>query len=66
MEYDAPAHFSLNVREHFNHVFQNKWIARGGRGRGLLSWSARSSDLNYVDFFRIFKDISIPYTCRKY
>lgn len=43
----APPHFSLQVREHLNNVFQNKWIGRGGP----IPWPPRSPDFNPLDFF---------------
>lgn len=43
----APAHFSVNVREHLNDSFQNQWIGRGGP----VPWPARSPDLNPLDFY---------------
>lgn len=43
----CPAHFSLQVRNHLNHVFGNKWIGRGGP----VAWPPRSPDLTPLDFF---------------
>lgn len=47
MQDGAPPHFSLDVRQHLNQVFGNKWIGRGGP----IPWPARSPDLNPLDFF---------------
>lgn len=43
----APAHFSVDVREHLHRTFDQRWIGRGGP----VSWPARSPDLNPLDFF---------------
>lgn len=43
----APAHFHINVRNHLNQYFPNKWIGRGGP----QNWPARSPDLTSPDFF---------------
>lgn len=42
----APAHFSINVRNHLDTVYPNRWIGRGGTEH----WPARSPDLNPLDF----------------
>lgn len=41
----APPHFSLQVREHLNNEFPNRWIGRGG----TQAWPARSPDLTVLD-----------------
>ncbi|XP_020295795.1 uncharacterized protein LOC109860838 [Pseudomyrmex gracilis] len=43
----APAHFGLQVRAFFDHIFPEKWIGR----RGTLKWPPRSPDLNPLDYF---------------
>lgn len=43
----APPHYALNVREHLNQVFEDRWIGRGGP----VAWPARSPDLNPLDFY---------------
>ena len=43
----APAHFVLDVREHLNNVFPNRWIGRGGP----VQWPPRSPDLTPMDLF---------------
>lgn len=43
----APAHYSLQVRNHLNNEFPNRWIGRGGP----RNWPARSPDLTKLDFF---------------
>ena len=43
----APPHFSVDVRNHLNAVFPNRWIWRGGP----IPWPARSSDLNSLHYF---------------
>ena len=42
----TPAHFPLAVRNHLNHVFEGRWIGRGGP----QAWPARSLDPNPLDF----------------
>ena len=43
----APPHFSVDVRNHLNAVFPDRWIGRGGP----IPWPARSPDLNPLDYF---------------
>ena len=43
----CPAHFSINVREHLNRVYANRWIGRGS----LFPWPPRSPDLTVMDFY---------------
>lgn len=43
----CPAHFAINVREHLNAVYPNRWIGRGS----LFFWPARSPDLTVLDFY---------------
>ena len=43
----APAHFCRRVREILDERFPDKWIGRGG----LITWPARSPDLNVLDYF---------------
>ena len=42
----APAHFTLNVRDHLNQHFPQGWISRGGPH----PWPARSPDLTPFDY----------------
>ena len=42
----APAHFAVNVREHLDRCFPQKWIGRNGP----VNWPPRSPDLNPLDF----------------
>lgn len=46
MHYGAPAHFSIDVRNHLDAVYANRWIGRGGTEH----WHTRSPDLNPLDF----------------
>lgn len=43
----APAHYSMQVRNHLNEAFGNRWIGRGGPTK----WPPRSPDLTSLDFF---------------
>lgn len=43
----APPHFSIQVRNFLNQIFNNRWIGRGGP----VPWPPRSPDLNSLDFF---------------
>lgn len=43
----CPAHFGLQVREHLNQEYPNRWIGRGGP----VAWPPRSPDLTPLDFF---------------
>lgn len=43
----APAHFSNEVRQHLNAVYNNQWVGRGGP----VSWPPRSPDLTPLDFY---------------
>lgn len=43
----ASPHFSVDVRNYLNEVFQDRWIGR----RGTIEWPARSPDLSPLDFF---------------
>ena len=45
----APPHFTINVREHLNQQFSNKWIGRGNDAP--IRWPPRSPDLNICDSF---------------
>lgn len=45
----APPHFTLNVRNHLNIQFPNKWIGRGADSP--VNWPPRSPDLNICDSF---------------
>lgn len=51
----ATCHFALQVRNHLNVAYPERWIGRGG----TIHWPARSPDLNPVDFFiwGYFKEI---------
>lgn len=42
----APAHFAVNVREHLDRCYPQKWIGRSGP----VNWPPRSPDLNPLDF----------------
>jgi hypothetical protein len=42
----APAHFSAQTQQHLNTLFPDRWLGRSGP----VSWSARSPDLNPLDF----------------
>lgn len=43
----APAHYSMQVRNHLNQAFGHRWIGRGGPTK----WPPRSPDLTSLDFF---------------
>lgn len=43
----CPAHFAINVRDHLNAVYQQRWIGRGS----LFPWPPRSPDLTCLDFY---------------
>lgn len=43
----APAHFDVRVRNLLDQTYPNKWIGRGAP----VPWSARSPDLNPLDFY---------------
>lgn len=43
----APAHGTIDVRNHLDAVFPHRWIGRGGE----VNWPARSPDLTPCDFF---------------
>lgn len=43
----CPAHYSINVRNHINGTFRERWIGRGS----LFPWPARSPDLTCLDFY---------------
>lgn len=43
----CPAHFAVNVREHLNAAFPQRWIGRGS----LFPWPPRSPDLTCLDFY---------------
>lgn len=43
----APPHFALNVRNHLDVNYPNRWIGRGGP----IAWPQRSPDLNPLDYF---------------
>jgi hypothetical protein len=43
----APAHFSIQVRNHLNDAYPGRWKGRGSP----VAWPARSSDRNPSDFF---------------
>ena len=43
----APPHFSVDVGNHLNAVFPDRWVSR----RGPLPWPARSSDPNPLHYF---------------
>jgi hypothetical protein len=43
----APPHFSIDVRNHLNMTFRNRWIGRGGP----VQWPPRSPDMTSLDFF---------------
>lgn len=45
----APPHFSLDVRNHLNQQYPNKWIGRGNDAP--VKWPARSPDLTPLDYF---------------
>lgn len=48
----APAHFALRTRCYLNQHFRRKWIGRCTQNDlNLIRWSARSPDLNPLDFF---------------
>lgn len=43
----CPAHYLIQVREHLNETYRNRWIGRGS----LFPWPARSPDLTCLDFY---------------
>lgn len=43
----APPHYLIDVRNHLNNIFSNKWIGRGGP----VPWPARSPEFNSMDSF---------------
>ena len=43
----APAHYLVDVRNHLNMVFPDRWIGCGGP----TPWPARSPDFNPLDYF---------------
>lgn len=43
----APAHYSVECRDHLNNTFPGRWIGRGGP----IAWPARSPDLTKMDFY---------------
>lgn len=43
MHYSAPRHFALNVKNHLNKNFQNRWIGRGNNDPA--NWPSRSPNL---------------------
>lgn len=43
----APPHFSIQVREHLDNEYPNRWIGRGGPHE----WPPRSPDCNPCDYF---------------
>lgn len=43
----APPHFTLDVREHLNDIYEDRWIGRGGP----IPWPPRSPDLTPLDFY---------------
>lgn len=43
----CPAHYSINVRNHINGTFRERWIGKGS----LFPWLARSPDLTCLDFY---------------
>lgn len=45
----APPHFTLNVRNHLNENFRNRWIGRGNNAPA--NWPPRSPDLTPMDYF---------------
>jgi hypothetical protein len=47
MHYGAPPHFLRIVGQHLNQTFGEQWIGRWGP----VNWSARSPDLNPLDFW---------------
>ncbi|XP_066148942.1 uncharacterized protein [Euwallacea fornicatus] len=49
MHDEAPPHFALNVRNHLNQQYPNKWIGRGNDAP--VKWPPRSPDLNPMDYF---------------
>lgn len=48
----APAHYAIRTRNFFNEHFRERWIGRSTENdASLINWSARSPDLNPLDFF---------------
>jgi len=43
----APAHYTLDIRQHLNRTYGSKWIGRGGS----TAWPPRSPDLTPLEFF---------------
>lgn len=43
----CPAHYQVDVRNHLNSEFGDRWIGRGGP----VAWPPRSPDLTPMDFF---------------
>lgn len=43
----CPAHFAINVREHLDAEYTDRWIGRGS----LFPWPPRSPDLTVLDFY---------------
>lgn len=63
----APCHYAMEVRNHLNRRFSEKWIGRCGRGDAcLIAWPPRSPDLNPIDFFvwGYYKDLVYSRECR--
>lgn len=60
MQDGAPAHYSLDVRNHLDQRFPRRWIGRGS----AFPWPSRSPDLNPLDFFLwgCMKDIVYKHT----
>ncbi|PNF44007.1 hypothetical protein B7P43_G17057 [Cryptotermes secundus] len=46
----APAHCTNGVSGFLDEIFGNRWIGRGGP----IAWPPRSSELNPLDFDRVF------------
>ncbi|CAH2091176.1 unnamed protein product [Euphydryas editha] len=44
---DCSSHYARSVRKYLNEEYPNRWIERSG----TISWPARSSNLNPLDFF---------------
>jgi hypothetical protein len=42
----APAHFAVQLRQHLNQMYPEKWIGRAGP----IRWPPRSPDINPLDF----------------
>lgn len=45
----APPHFTLNVRNHLNQQYPNRWIGRGNDAP--VNWPPRSPDMTPLDYF---------------